>query len=852
MSVSEACESILEGLEAGRIDIIKSIIDHVTNNKGTDFLLEVLSNDCCQEGTILHKAVRIGSSDAVRALLMAGSDPGILNSNGVSVLDSIDDTSFPSLLQVFTEDLFRNIAGSATDRIIILLNSGISLDVVDSDKTKNSCLHWAASFGSPDTISLLLARGAQVNALNSEGATPLHDAVLRADPRVVQLLLDSGSDVNSVILSGKYAEKSALDLAEGKEEISTMLRDQSLKKETNVTEEPGGNVEKLDEDKNIDTKKEKAGLEEISTITSQELKSKSLKLALDRRFGLLWPTPQVVEQLAGADVEIPKHLYLVVESQSNNRISAHQLLDVWDLFREDLEGLGYSASVKRFDLSGQSSAGPGEIQLAVNSSLGEQDFTLVLTEKKIKMIGGGVTGVQYAVSTFLQILQLFRNVGIPPVSIKDRPMLTHRAALLDLAPYGRLPTVSTLLNLVRILSNMKLNKIYLYSRLSSTPDWQLNYSPGDLISIDRECSDRQMELIPALDIVQPCAFIELPKYTQVFSRVVSCFSSLNLVSLGPCLSSVIFSAARIIGCNQVFGQIWNILSVPSNTQLILCSNSVLNLENMVEDFPSSVSLIDYGFQANYPFESNLHHLSRSGNPVLCCPGTSAWNCLIGRPQNMIHNIAQAAKAIAEYGGEGLVIANWTGSPALTHLSTALPGWVLGAGLAWNTKAADTINLGVLGEILSHHIFQDSTGGSGSAVVELGLAECSLDQVYPDQQLQTSLLLSSILRPGNLHLEKVSLEQLGAVIQTSRRCLSKLQGCREVVEGEGEVEGLLQEVTLGAELLLLAARLSRGLLQAGEYKIELLQPTFKTDIANKLLALIEQYRAVWLIRYLPID
>ena len=44
---------------------------------------------------------------------------------------------------------------------------------------------------------------------------------------------------------------------------------------------------------------------------------------------------------------------------------------------------------------------------------------------------------------------LSRNVGIPPVSIKDRPMLTHRAALLDLAPYGRLPTVSTLLNLVR-------------------------------------------------------------------------------------------------------------------------------------------------------------------------------------------------------------------------------------------------------------------------------------------------------------------------------------------------------------------------------------------------------------------
>ena len=91
------------------------------------------------------------------------------------------------------------------------------------------------------------------------------------------------------------------------EEISTMLRDQSLKKETNVTEEPGGNVEKLDEDKNIDTKKEKAGLEEISTITSQELKSKSLKLALDRRFGLLWPTPQVDRYYTGVHIFFKKH-----------------------------------------------------------------------------------------------------------------------------------------------------------------------------------------------------------------------------------------------------------------------------------------------------------------------------------------------------------------------------------------------------------------------------------------------------------------------------------------------------------------------------------------------------------------
>jgi len=38
-------------------------------------------------------------------------------------------------------------------------------DRINSIVFRNSCLHWAASFGSPDTISLLLARGAQVNHL---------------------------------------------------------------------------------------------------------------------------------------------------------------------------------------------------------------------------------------------------------------------------------------------------------------------------------------------------------------------------------------------------------------------------------------------------------------------------------------------------------------------------------------------------------------------------------------------------------------------------------------------------------------------------------------------------------------
>ena len=70
----------------------------------------------------------------------------------------------------------------------------------------------------------------------------------------------------------------------------------------------------------------------------------------------------------------------------------------------------------------------------------------------------------------------------------------------------------------------------------------------------------------------------------------------------------------------------------------------------------------------------------------------------------------------------------------------------------------------------------------------------------------------------------------------------------------------------SELLVLAARIGRGLtssssknaengntpssLPAATPQIQNLPPTFRTDIANKALTLVEQYRALWLSRYEP--
>ena len=122
--------------------------------------------------------------------------------------------------------------------------------------------------------------------------------------------------------------------------------------------------------------------------------------------------------------------------------------------------------------------------------------------------------------------------------------------------------------------------------------------------------------------------------------------------------------------------------------------------------------------------------------------------------------------------------------------------------------------------------------AGQVMLELGDAEMEAESAASQSsKLQTSFLLSVILKgEASADLENRSAEELGVVIQTARRSLSRLQLVREGLGEEGE--GLLQELVLGGELLLLAARLARSLLQTKGQTMEELPSTFKTDIANK--------------------
>src|SRR3989338_3167952 len=67
-------------------------------------------------------------------------------------------------------------------------------DVNAKDVSGLSPLHMAAVNGHKDVVELLLAKGADVNAKDGNGLNPLHTAAVNGQKDIVELLIAKGAD----------------------------------------------------------------------------------------------------------------------------------------------------------------------------------------------------------------------------------------------------------------------------------------------------------------------------------------------------------------------------------------------------------------------------------------------------------------------------------------------------------------------------------------------------------------------------------------------------------------------------------------------------------------------------------
>ncbi len=86
---------------------------------------------------------------------------------------------------------------------IELIDSGADVNAAQPDGT--TPLHWAAYRVDAALVSRLLEHGARADVVNRFGATPLGEAVKVASPAIVELLLEAGADADSPNQDGQTA-----------------------------------------------------------------------------------------------------------------------------------------------------------------------------------------------------------------------------------------------------------------------------------------------------------------------------------------------------------------------------------------------------------------------------------------------------------------------------------------------------------------------------------------------------------------------------------------------------------------------------------------------------------------------
>lgn len=884
-------------------DILKMMLNYVDNDAGT----------------CLHLATKLGYADAVRALLAAGSDPTIPNNEGATPFDYCNDKT---ILGVYNEELLQASAKSNTPRVRKLLKAGVSVNASDGASSDNKALHWAVTYGNTDIVKLLCEHQANVNIVNKAGLTPLHDAVTRGDLDIARILLENGAATDIKAKEGPYKDQTALDIVTS--EHMMQLLTSPIKKAVPVT---NGNCSNTHLDKEslpseistgssiLPSKSSVAAFPSI--ISHSKLVSAMAPPAnsecLDSTFLLLWPHPQQITQFKGTRFfptsSLPVVLYRELQSDC-----FQEVCEIWNTLEEGFEQVGYSLELRPVGLASEQTVmatGSIECQICPNSFQTPESYRINISSVKAILTASDPPALWYAVNSLLQILRLFHGSGIPQVQINDWPDLKFRGVLWDVST-GRIPTLETIFSFIDILSSMKINQLQLYMQNTFTfagheTIWRNTtpYSLRDIIKIDSYCKRRYIELVPHIESLSgfsqwlwfksykhlgeeeveydphqesrtpsclcPTSGESIALVRNLHSQSFSCFSSSRFAHVGLDKAPEFGTgksktAAEAKGTDEVFMSYLKSVyqsCVKHGRTLQFWANSLHGDPEQLWNLPPGVIAMEYGNTVDHDFLKFCKLLLDAGVSFFVCPGTGSWNSVCGNSEESILVMNNAVQAAVACNALGILICDWSLPDQVNPLSVSIPALLAGAGLAWNADTELMTLRSSLPDVLSRHVFMDTSGTFGRALMDLGrIHSVALEdetrgsrvtvehRVQPVANARGGTLLWQILTfKGLSNVDAVSSESLQNIFRQIRQChkvfIAAQLNCKQS-------EVILKELLLLIEILLFATRICRLLLSNRKEEdsipsLEDLPEINKTDLANKLLALVGMYQKVYVLR-----
>jgi hexosaminidase len=133
--------------------------------------------------------------------------------------------------------------------------------------------------------------------------------------------------------------------------------------------------------------------------------------------------------------------------------------------------------------------------------------------------------------------------------------------------------------------------------------------------------------------------------------------------------------------------------------------------------------LNWGYEADHPFEKESEIFAKSKVPFYVCPGTATWMTLIGRHDTAFANLRLAAAAGRKHGAIGYLNTDWGDGGHPQPLAVSWPLYVIGAAHSWCSKTFDEK---LLVTVLSRDVYADPTQRVAKAAIALGFAHRNFD------------------------------------------------------------------------------------------------------------------------------
>jgi hypothetical protein len=507
------------------------------------------------------------------------------------------------------------------------------------------------------------------------------------------------------------------------------------------------------------------------------------------------------------------------------------------------------------------------------SLAGPQGYQLTIKPAMSRLIAHDAAGLFYGEQTLKQLRRQFPN-DLPCVEIRDYPDFQVRGVMLDISR-DKVPTMETLFHLVDMFAEWKINQLQLYiehtfAYAGHEQVWQ-HASPmtaDEIRSLDDYCRARFIELVPNQNSFGHMEqWLKHPRYLPLaeapdgadtpwgfrwkgpFSLCPTDPKSLELLAdlysqLLPNFTSRLFN----VGCDETFdiGQgrsraecdrrgvhrIYldflhrvNELVVRNGRQTMFWGDIILKQPELISQLPRDMIALNWGYEADHPFDTETVRFRESGIQFYVCPGTSSWCTIAGRTDNMLQNQRRAAEAGLKHGAIGYLNTDWGDYGHLQYLPFSYPGFAAGAAMSWCLAANRDLHLE---RALDLHAFADSSANFG------GVA-CDLGNVYKRAGTPKSnrSRLFGILVPSSVHsdpMEGITRENFDATELAIDAAIQKLPNGAEILH---------REFQNAAAMLRFACRKGRFFLDQSSAN--------EHDLADELKEIIANHRTCWLSR-----